>query len=301
MANTISDDINLIDLLQDFCSHDIYEVIVVYIVLWICISYITASFVLYGYFVSFRLSKHSYGLNVKRSLFVIAHPDDECMFFGPTILGLLSEGVDVHIVCLSEGNFDGKADKRRDELWEACASLGIPKRNITLLRDPRLPDDPKVRWSSNLISEIILHHLEAYNYDSLITFDICGVSNHANHCAIYCTINYMKNQGTLPEHCAVYALESVNIFRKYWSFLDLPYSCLLSSKWYFLSWSQSTAIVKAMKRHSTQMVWFRYLYLYFSRYVVINTLKEIPIRRVNRTCVQNKPGNCCSGSSGNSS
>ena len=41
------------------------------------------------------------------ALLVIAHPDDECMFFTPTLLGLQSQNVVVHVLCLSTGNFAG--------------------------------------------------------------------------------------------------------------------------------------------------------------------------------------------------
>jgi N-acetylglucosaminylphosphatidylinositol deacetylase len=33
---------------------------------------------------------------------------------------------------------------------------------------------------------------------------------------------------------------------------------------------------KAMMKHGTQLVWFRYLYVLFSRYMAINDLKIIP-------------------------
>ncbi len=39
-------------------------------------------------------------------LLVTAHPDDECMFFSPTILGLLDSGAKVHLMCLSKGKCD---------------------------------------------------------------------------------------------------------------------------------------------------------------------------------------------------
>lgn len=38
------------------------------------------------------------------ALFVIAHPDDECMFFAPTILNLLKEDYRICLICLSSGN-----------------------------------------------------------------------------------------------------------------------------------------------------------------------------------------------------
>ena len=40
---------------------------------------------------------------VSRALFVIAHPDDETMFFSPIILALLAESCRVFVLCLSTG------------------------------------------------------------------------------------------------------------------------------------------------------------------------------------------------------
>jgi N-acetylglucosaminylphosphatidylinositol deacetylase len=36
-------------------------------------------------------------------LLVTAHPDDEAMFFAPTISRLLQQGTSIHILCLSNG------------------------------------------------------------------------------------------------------------------------------------------------------------------------------------------------------
>lgn len=42
--------------------------------------------------------------NAKRILFVIAHPDDECMFFGPTILNYTKKkSCEVYLMCLTTG------------------------------------------------------------------------------------------------------------------------------------------------------------------------------------------------------
>ena len=42
----------------------------------------------------------------KNILFVTAHPDDEAMFFVPTIMNL-KKFYNIHLLCLSTGNFDG--------------------------------------------------------------------------------------------------------------------------------------------------------------------------------------------------
>ncbi len=41
----------------------------------------------------------------KAVLLVIAHPDDEAMFFTPTIKEIQSQGRDLFILCLSTGDF----------------------------------------------------------------------------------------------------------------------------------------------------------------------------------------------------
>ena len=45
--------------------------------------------------------KHQY--ENQNLLLVIAHPDDEAMFFGPLLLHCLSFKINVHVLCLSDG------------------------------------------------------------------------------------------------------------------------------------------------------------------------------------------------------
>ncbi|KAM3963859.1 phosphatidylinositol glycan anchor biosynthesis class L [Aphomia sociella] len=211
----------------------------------------------------------------KRVLLVIAHPDDECMFFGPTIFRLCEQGADVHLLCLSNGNYDGKGNLRRLELWNACEELGVPDKNICIINDTRLQDGPKFQWPIAVIAKLINHELEKLDVDTLITFDRGGVSSHVNHTAVFFAVAYMFVEKLMPKKCAVYTLDSVNVLRKYLGFLDLPLSFVLSSKRYFLRWTESRRVIRAMKRHKSQMVWFRYLYCTFSRYMIINTLRQI--------------------------
>ena len=53
----------------------------------------------------------------KRVLLVIAHPDDETMFFGPTLLNLnRKEGTEVYLLCLSNGDYRQGASPKRHHL-----------------------------------------------------------------------------------------------------------------------------------------------------------------------------------------
>ncbi|KAL6427071.1 hypothetical protein ACFW04_009327 [Cataglyphis niger] len=79
----------------------------------------------------------------------------------------------------------------------------------------------------------------------------------------------------LSMDCKLYVLESVNIIRKYIQFLDLPISLLSASYWYLVTYEQKCIIKSAMAAHKSQYVWFRKLYMIFSRYTFINTLQEV--------------------------
>lgn len=60
-----------------------------------------------------------------RVLLVTAHPDDECMFFTPSIRNFIAQGRSVDLLCLSTGNYDGMGQRRRKELERSARVLGI--------------------------------------------------------------------------------------------------------------------------------------------------------------------------------
>jgi N-acetylglucosaminylphosphatidylinositol deacetylase len=71
----------------------------------------------------------------KRVLLVIAHPDDETMFFGPTVVQLCRQKeTDVHLLCLSNGDYRNRGRVRKRELYKACEVMGVREENITVLR-----------------------------------------------------------------------------------------------------------------------------------------------------------------------
>ena len=68
-------------------------------------------------------------------LVITAHPDDECMFFAPSILSLRRQGHRVHVLCCSAGDFRGLGALRAGELHEATRCLGLEPSEVVLLRD----------------------------------------------------------------------------------------------------------------------------------------------------------------------
>src|SRR5204863_2295762 len=90
-----------------------------------------------------------------RVLLLIAHPDDEVLFFAPTVLALANKsphGVhhnpddsggwrgpsQVFIFCLSTGDADGLGAIRAKELEASLDVLGIEKQNRWIVDNPRV-------------------------------------------------------------------------------------------------------------------------------------------------------------------
>ncbi|XP_040036061.1 N-acetylglucosaminyl-phosphatidylinositol de-N-acetylase isoform X3 [Gasterosteus aculeatus] len=211
------------------------------------------------------------------ALLVTAHPDDECMFFAPTIIRLVELKANVHLLCLSEGNYYNQGAQRRQELLNSCAVLGIPDCRITIVDHKKLPDDPKAEWSVSLVSSVIVHHMRAHSFNMVLTFDESGVSSHANHTAIHKALRHLAFSGQVPNDCCLLSLVTVGPLRKYISFLELPFSWLQPACLRCIIGSQGYRRAKdAMFCHRSQLLWFRYLYITFSRYMFVNTFQTIP-------------------------
>ncbi|XP_063152110.1 N-acetylglucosaminyl-phosphatidylinositol de-N-acetylase [Candoia aspera] len=210
-------------------------------------------------------------VQAKRVLFVTAHPDDEAMFFAPTILALKSASL--WLLCGSTGNYYQQGDIRKEELVESCKVLGIPPSNVTVLDHRKLPDHPSAEWDVPLLAELILSHIKTYRINLVVTFDARGASGHRNHRSVYAAVRSLHSERKALEGCQFLILETVNVFRKYMSLLDAPLSCYTNQDVLFILTEKETELAKrAMQCHHSQLLWFRRLYVMFSRYMVINSL-----------------------------
>ncbi|XP_021494829.1 N-acetylglucosaminyl-phosphatidylinositol de-N-acetylase isoform X2 [Meriones unguiculatus] len=241
-----------------------------------------------------------------RALLVIAHPDDEAMFFAPSVLGLARLEQRVSLLCFSSGNFYNQGEIRKKELLQSCEVLGIPPSRVMIIDNREFPDHPGVQWDTELVASTLLQHINVNDINLVVTFDAEGVSGHSNHVALYRAVRStwslinsypdirqkksqikfatektrvpqqtgaLHSEGRLPKGCSVLMLQSVNVLRKYVYLLDLPWSLLSPQDVLFMLTSEEVAQAKkAMSCHHSQLVWFRHLYILFSRYMRINTL-----------------------------
>ena len=224
------------------------------------------------------------------ALLVTAHPDDEVMFFAPTVQALSAAGTTLSALCLSTGNAMGLGAQRAEELFASYGTLGIPASRVKYLDDTRLQDSMEPFWLNDHISSVVSKHIDSLSrstpIDALITFDKRGVSDHPNHIATYNGTRDLALSRNIP----LYVLPSLEVWEKYnsvpfavWETITYsghPPRATAGKADYkpakeihvLASPAQYVQAVKAMWKHQSQMEWFRYLYLVFSRYVFSNRL-----------------------------
>ncbi|KIK21264.1 hypothetical protein PISMIDRAFT_546970 [Pisolithus microcarpus 441] len=233
--------------------------------------------------------------NAPRILLLTAHPDDECFFFAPTILALQRDfsQPEVYSLCLSTGNADGLGDKRRAELDHSLDILGIDSDKRWVVDHPLLQDNITMRWEASVIADVLTPFVVDNNITMILTFDTRGISSHPNHCSLPFGASLLSRtlsstRSRTENAPRVLGLLTVPVVPKYLGIFSVP----LARARIILSWlmprifSPSTAILtsgfgeyligaRALREHDSQMKWFRYLYMLFSRYMWVNEWVEI--------------------------
>ncbi|OOF93226.1 hypothetical protein ASPCADRAFT_398834 [Aspergillus carbonarius ITEM 5010] len=192
----------------------------------------------------------------KRICLLIAHPDDEAMFFAPTVLALTKPeyGNHLKILCLSSGDADGLGHIRKKELVKSGMQLGLRNESdVYIIDDPtRFPDSMSAHWSESDVSAVLESAFAPDSSDSsnaqkkktnkaaggaaptatidvLLTFDKGGISNHPNHRSLYHGAlhflrNLMKDKPGYTCPVTLYTLTTTNLLRKYAGVLDAPFT-----------------------------------------------------------------------------
>lgn len=203
-------------------------------------------------------------------LLVVAHPDDECMFFAPTVLALHEQRIPLHLLCLSLGNFDGMGATRQVELQEAALGLGIAPERTSVVDRPELEDGLR-RWEPHVVVEEIVTYIQHHpSITDVVTFDEHGISGHNNHRDIYRAVRRLHE---VRPSLKVWCLRTVPVVQKYLGLTGALWSALSrkNDELLFLTSNKDRA-TKSMKLHRSQYVWFRRLYVFFSSYMHANSI-----------------------------
>ena len=258
----------------------------------------------------------------KKVMLVISHPDDEAMFFGPTLESLkkttnVIATTKVFCICLSNGNASGLGQTRAKELKKS--TLEVFKLDGCVIADSEdLQDGMENAWPLEEIANVVHECVQHYSPDVILTFDERGVSKHPNHVQTHRGVmrfiveaklgaipNAEYTEENVPE---VWVLETMPFYRTfmgamdYWasvittttrkkkgskntsnessnsnsSSLAAGASSTSSSSVMFCSRNPSL-VLEAMRTHATQWVWYRKLYVAFSRYSLLNTLRRMDV------------------------
>lgn len=210
----------------------------------------------------------------KRVVLVIAHPDDEAMFFWPTLLQLHRDGVPMSVLCLSTGNADGLGERRSEEMRRSCAQLGIAGEDLSVVDSEKLPDGFHL-WPEDVVAAHVATFVEARGGDLVLTFDSGGVSGHPNHVSTSSGVLRARKESLARGGFAdVLMLETLGLQTKYLG----PASLLLGVEEGASACTcrNPLASISAMTVHWSQFVWYRALFAVFSRYAYVNTYLPPP-------------------------
>lgn len=230
---------------------------------------------------------------------VIAHPDDEVMFFAPTLLNLndvLPKRIPFHVVCYSNGDAEGLGDIRYKELQHSVKILLSDRDTNVTIYDHK--DGMHEEWDQKLminqLENIITIPKTTPKQNIILTFDKDGVSNHINHKTCYnASLKYFKQY---EKSTILLTLNSYHrkIVMKYSSFgwecmkllntLFNPFASKIGETTPFNTthitifsthMQYILSLASMVNAHKSQMVWYRYFWWVFSRFVYVNDLEIV--------------------------
>ena len=206
-------------------------------------------------------------------LLVIAHPDDEIMFWTPTIKTFQKYNITLKILCLSNGNYDGLGELREKEFDDISRELNLYYNQ--LINVPELQDSIKQRWERSEVAKQIKEMIDS-NSDikTIITFDGNGVTKHPNHISCNDGLKYLlennandlKNKGV-----KVYFLDSFNFVFQY-TFV-LPFLNYFFKSYGYFSMTFFSSF-KWMSYYKTQFTLMRKAHVILSGYSYFNSFTK---------------------------
>jgi N-acetylglucosaminylphosphatidylinositol deacetylase len=218
-------------------------------------------------------------------LFVLAHPDDEIMFFMPTLEALKARGYRVEVMFLTCGNADGLGQVRKKEADWVGKQLGF---DVVVKENESFLDGMEAVWDLKAVADTIIDHVKQKKYRALITFDEYGVTNHPNHRSVYQSIRLhgeeiVATSGSDADICPLQLLKLVSP--------SVPFSSVFGAgmEWLFPD-SESVSLYhwkiwnvwQAMSQYRSQWVWFRRLHVVFSSLSWTNRITQLVSLRYER-------------------
>ncbi len=165
-------------------------------------------------------------------LCVVAHPDDECFAFGGALALAADRGVEVHVICLTDGQAatnrgESSSDEdlgrmRREEFARSCAVLGVKSHELLDYQDGQLEFADFHRAAGRLVELIRKRKPQV-----VLTFGLDGALNkHPDHTMISAftsaAFHWAGNEKRYPELGAVHQADRLFVLTANFFLPDRP-------------------------------------------------------------------------------
>lgn len=255
--------------------------------------------------VSEYLIKH----DVSTVSLVIAHPDDEIMFFNQFLLSLnkiiensnlsisdsstetiqktskcVQLNLKINILCLTNGDNENKyGNLRENELIESCKTLlsnyQLDSNLFIYIGD--FVDSMTENWNINEVKQYLNKYINHAENNLIVTFDEYGISDHINHRTCNKAV---VNQFANSDSTHIWTLQTPTFIIKYLGFLTILFSDAnkIDNNKIILHNNDIYQLIYLIGimgyKHKSQMVWYRWLWWLFNSLVWNATfeIKQFP-------------------------
>lgn len=140
---------------------------------------------------------------MNRAIGVFAHPDDEAIIIGGTLIQLANMGWETHLICATKGEASTAYDRdfvkkedlgpvREKELLKAAEIMGVKKVHFLGYLDATLVDQDETEAVEKLAD-----YLNALQPELIYTFEVNGISHHPDHKTIHRWMMKLLHEGKL--------------------------------------------------------------------------------------------------------
>ena len=223
-----------------------------------------------------------------RQLLVVSHPDDEAMFFAPTLAACAEARLVPTVLCLSNGDAFGQGVTREKELARSCASLGVGADRVRVVHARELSDGMGEAWPAEAVAAAVRAEVARTRATSVVTFDKGGASGHPNHVATWrgC-VELTRAAATRgqPPPVPVWALRTLRPYRRLLGPADAALAAVLAfargamrgqaAELLLAPRGAAAAARTAMAEHRSQTTWYRGAFMQLAAYVHMNALARV--------------------------
>lgn len=140
---------------------------------------------------------------MNRAIGIFAHPDDEAIIIGGTLIQLAEMGWETHLICATKGEASTAYDRdyvkkedlgpvREQELLRAAELMGVTKVHFLDYMDATLVDQDEIQAVEKLAA-----HLNALQPELIYTFEVNGISHHPDHKTVHRWMMKLLHEGKL--------------------------------------------------------------------------------------------------------